>query len=70
MIKATAAHLASSSMSPRNLICKEEHVAAVKVGTILAEKNTSRPHLKDSIEWSQCTNGAKRTKAGDFVVYS
>ena len=38
MIKTTAAHLASSLMLPRNLMCKEEHVAAVKVGTILAEK--------------------------------
>ena len=68
MIRATAANLARSSLLPNNLICEEEHVAAVKVGTILAERNASQPHLEYSINWSRSTNGAKRTKAVDIRV--
>ena len=68
MIRATAANLARSSMSPSDLICEEDHVAALKVGTILAERNASRPHLEDSINWYQLTDGAKRTKAVGFTV--
>ena len=46
-------------------MCEEDHVAAVKVGLILAERNLSRPHLEDSIDWSELTNGAKTTRAVD-----
>ena len=70
MLKASAANLASSSMSPSDLICEEDHVAAVKVGTILAERNASQPNMDDSIDWSQLTNGAKMTKAVGFIVFS
>ena len=65
-----AANLASSSRSPSDLTDKEEYVAAVKVGSRLAERNVTRPHLKDSIDWSQLNEGAKMTKAGDLKVFS
>ena len=68
MISLMVAKLARSSMSTSDLLCEEEHVATVKVGTILNEKNVSRPHLEDSIHWSKLTDGAKRTKAVCFTV--
>ena len=60
MIRGTAANPAKSSMLLSDLICEEEHVSAVKVGTTLAERNASRSHLEDYIDWSQLTDGAKR----------
>ena len=70
MIKETAANLASSLRLPNDLMYKEEHISAVRVGSRLAERNVTRPHLEDLIDWSQLNDGAKMTKAGDFRVYS
>ena len=68
MLSSMVANLAKASMSPSDLICEEEHVAAVKVGTILAERSASRPYMEYSINWSSLTDGANRTKAVDFRV--
>ena len=70
MIRETTANLASSLRLPSDLMCKEEHVGAVKVGLILVKRNVTRPHLEDLIDWSQLTDGAKMTKAGGLIVMS
>ena len=68
MMSSKIANLARCSMSPSDLLSEEEHVAAVKVGTILTERTVSWPHLEDLIDWSTLTDGAKRTKTVDFRV--